>query len=71
MTDEERDKMLRDVHDFLLKETVPGTGVTRAKQIDELLTAARSGKFVARFALWGAGSVVAIGSAWVMLRGGK
>lgn len=70
MTDAERDQMLRDVHDFLLKETVPGTGVTRAKQIDELLTAARSGKFVARFVLWGAGAVVAIGAAWLTIRGG-
>lgn len=66
MTEQEK---IDALYDFFLKETVPGTGNTRAKQIDELLTAAKSGKFIARVALWGAGAIVAIGSAWIMLKG--
>lgn len=72
MADDELKQLMRDVrevHDYLLKETVPGTGVTRAKQLDEFLTAYRSGKFVARMTLWFAGFVVAIGAAWTTFQG--
>ena len=61
--------MIRDVHDFLFRPAIPGGDVTRAKQIEELLNAARSGKFIARFALWTAGAIVALGAAWTTFKG--
>lgn len=68
MTDEQ-DKMIREVHEFLFKPAVPGGDVTRAKQIEELLNAARSGKLIARLALWMAGAIVAVGAAWTTFKG--
>lgn len=67
---EDQDQMIRDVHEFLFKPAVPGSSITRAQQIEELLNAARSGKFIARLALWAAGAVIALGTAWQMLRSG-
>lgn len=70
MTDEES-RMIKDVHDFLFKPAVPGSDQTRAKQIEDLLNAAKSGKLIARFMLWTAGAVVALGAAYTTLKGWK
>ncbi len=69
MTDEEA-QMIKDVHDFLFKPAIPNSAITRASQIEDLLNAARSGKMAARFTLWVAGAIVAVGAAIITIKGG-
>lgn len=69
LEDDEK-KKLEDLHDFFLKPTVPGSDITRAKQIDDLLKGVNSGKTMGRVILWLAGIIVAVGTAYQTMRGG-
>ncbi|MEL6100490.1 MAG: hypothetical protein AAFR68_04145 [Pseudomonadota bacterium] len=76
MTEEER-KMLQDVADrververFFFEAEIAGRP-TRAAQLDDALTAIRTGKWGARSILWLAGALVTIAGALAVMRGWK
>ena len=77
MTDEESRKIsdlhdeitkIDEIHTFLMKPMGPDRP-SRAKEIDEALTAIRAGRLIARLSLWTLGFVAAIGAAWVAVKG--
>ena len=77
MTDDESRKIndlhaeivkIDEIHTFLMKPTGPGRP-SRAREIDEALTAIRAGRLIARLSLWTVGFVAAVGAAWVSIKG--
>ena len=68
MNIDERDKMLQELHDFWMKPAVEGQP-SRARQIDDVLTAVRTGHLTVRALLWIAGTFVAMKLAWDHLLG--
>ena len=67
---EEEQQKLDDIHRFLFDPTGPKQP-SRAEEIDQMLTAYRTGKFGMRAFLWLCAVVAAVGAAWTQLRGWK
>lgn len=59
---------IQRIDEFLFKPPITG-GLNRAQRLDELLTAATTGKNMARVTLWIAGFLIAISSAYGVIRG--
>lgn len=60
--------MMKRVHDWLFDPPIEG-GNTRAKQLDDLLSAVRAGKLGGRATLWLAGAVAALLAAYAQIKG--
>lgn len=67
MTDEER-AMITDMHRFWFEPVGPKQP-SRAEELDQMLTAFRTGKFSVRAFLWLCAMVAAVGAAWTQIRG--
>lgn len=67
MTDVEREK-LDDLHRFFFDPVGPKQP-SRAEEIDQVLTAFRTGKFGMRAFLWLCAVVAAVGTAWTQFKG--
>lgn len=67
MTEDERAK-LDDLHRFFFAPIGPKQP-SRAEEIDQVLTAFRTGKFSMRAFLWLCAVVAACGTAWAQLKG--
>jgi len=67
MTDDQQ-KQLQELHDYFMRSDVAGKP-SRAHQIDEILTAYRTGKFSVRAFLWLCGAVIAVATAYSAVRG--
>lgn len=67
MTQDEREK-LDDIHRFFFAPIGPKQP-SRAEEIDQMLTAFRTGKFGMRVFLWMCAVVAAFGTAWAQLKG--
>ena len=67
MTEIERAK-LDDLHRFFFDPVGPKQP-SRAEEIDQVLTAFRTGKFGMRAFLWLCAVVAAVGTAWTQLKG--
>ena len=67
MTEEEH-KMIKEVHDWLLKPPIAGKP-TRAVQLDDIMAAIRAGKLGGRAMLWIAGAIAALLAAWAQIKG--
>ena len=60
--------MISEMHDFWFKPPVAGRP-TRAQQVDDVLTAVKTGKLTVRAALWMAGAIIAITAALGQVKG--
>lgn len=67
MNEDEHGK-LSDLHDYFMKEELPGKK-TRAQEIDDILAAWRASKITGRFGLWLLGTIAAAGAAYAAIRG--
>lgn len=66
MTDEESNK-IDELHRFFFTPPLKGHP-TRAQQIEDVLTAVRTGKNIARALLWVLGVIAACGVAWAQIK---
>ncbi len=67
MTEDEHD-MIKEVHDFLFKPPLEGKE-SRARQLDEIMSAVRAGKMGTRILLWAAGVIAAFAALASQLKG--
>ncbi len=62
MTDQERDDMLREIHDALMKPGIDGTPALIV-QISEVCKAYQRGKWASRAIIWGLPTIALLGGA--------
>lgn len=65
---EEENRMVRELHDYFMVPEIEGKP-SRAKQIDDVLMAARAGKMGARAVLWLCGFIISISATWSAIKG--
>lgn len=69
MADEKEDEdKLDELHRFFFDALGPKQP-SRAEEIDQMLTAFRTGKFGVRVVMWGCAVIAAIGAAWAQFVG--
>ena len=67
MTQEQRDQMQKEIHDWLFDEIISGQP-SRAAQIDQILSTTRAGKIGFSLFLRFCGAVIAVAGAWAAIK---